>query len=113
VIAYVDESMRQSHGGLYLKALLWDAGRLGVDDLVLESRQEHNDQKDRQTIMWAQKAGWASADLRYGFARPRDEPLLWVADAMAGAVSADLAEESDSYLKALQPRQILVTEVDP
>lgn len=96
-----------------LKALLWDAKELGVKELVLESRQPHNDQKDRQSIVWAQKAGVAAAELRYGFARPREEPLLWAADAMAGAVSAAAAQETDRYILALPPGQVVVKDVEP
>ncbi len=65
---------------------LWDLlGQLqavGADTLVLESRQEHNDRKDRREILSAQQAGVAPKGLVYRHDRPREDPLLWVPDAL-------------------------------
>lgn len=85
---------------LCLNALLWDLWQGHVDGLVLESRQEHGDYRDRQTIAHAQRACRASPTLHYGFERPHEEPLLWLADAIAGAATASLVEGAD-YLKQL------------
>lgn len=78
---------------------------------MIESRQAHNDQLDRQSIVWAQKTGWAATDLHYRFARPREEPLLWAADAMAGAIAAQVAQEADHYLQEFLPGQVMVRDV--
>jgi hypothetical protein len=85
---------------LCLNMLLWDLWQGRVHDLVLESRQEHGDYRDRQTIAHAQRASLASPTLHYGFQRPHEEPLLWLPDAIAGAATASLAEGAD-YLKEL------------
>ena len=74
--------------GLAIDRLLWEMRTHGPAHLILESRQERNDQRDRRRIMAAQKAGKASVDLTYGFGRPDGEPLLWLADAVASAVLA-------------------------
>lgn len=85
---------------LCLNTLLWDLWQAGVDDLVLESRQVHADGADRRTILAAQRARRASPDLAYRFARAIEEPLLWLADALAGATSAHVADGAD-YLDRL------------
>lgn len=90
---------------LCLDRLLWDLhadDELGdVAELVLESRREHNDRKDRKIIAAAQRANRAPAGLRYLHAQPSAEPLLWLPDAAAGAVSAHVAGETSRYLEAL------------
>lgn len=83
---------------LCFKRLLWDLGQAGVGELVIESRREPNDRKDRQTIIWAQKAHIASQALDYRHGLPKEEPLLWFADALAGALRSDEVEGT-SYLE--------------
>lgn len=73
-----------------------------VQTAVFESRQEHNDRKDRREIMAAQRDGVASADLVYRHGRPKEEPLLWVADAIVGAVGLSVASH-DQELAQLLP----------
>ena len=85
---------------LCLNSMLWDLWHSDVDELVLETRQEHNDRVDRRTILAAQKAKRASPALAYRFDQPTTEPLLWFADALAGAASADAAD-GGSYLELL------------
>ena len=72
-----------------------------MDRLVFETRQEHNDAKDRRAILRAQKAQVAPNNLSYVFQAPEAEPLLWLADAAAGAVAAALCGQTDAYVKAL------------
>lgn len=56
--------------------------------------------KDRQTIIQAKQA---AESLIYRFERPDAEPLLWLPDAVAGAVSAAEAQER-RYLDLLRER---------
>jgi hypothetical protein len=104
---YVHEPLASRGDGrarsLCLNALLWDLWQRRVDELVVESRQEHGDYRDRQTIAFAQRARAASPILRYRFERPHHEPLLWLADAIAGAATASLADGAP-YLKHLGDR---------
>lgn len=85
---------------LCMNALIWDLWQAGVDSLVLESRQAHGDAADRRTILDAQRARRASPNLTYRFARAMDEPILWMADALAGAASAQVADGA-TYLDLL------------
>lgn len=98
---------------LCLNGLLWDLREHEVDRLVIESRQERNDAKDRQTIVRSLKAERAPADLTYVFARSSDEPLLWLADAMAGAILAHLGEGRTEYLDVLPSGQVKTLEIQP
>ena len=79
---------------------MWDLRELDVDELVIESRDERNDRKDRRLIIAAQKACTAPPGLTYRFSRPQAEPGLWLPDAIAGAVSASLANDAP-YLDLL------------
>ena len=72
---------------LCLEVVLWQLKVRGVPDLVIESRGDQ-DQDDRGTVIVSRRAGIADKELRYAFARPLEEPLLWLPDAIAGASSA-------------------------
>lgn len=98
---------------LLLNRALWDLAELGVAELVLESRQEHNDVRDRRIIAAAQRAGMASPELVYRHERPHSEPLLWLPDAAAGAVAAAVAGETSSYVEVLERGRLVVVEVGP
>jgi len=89
-----------------LRALLGGLRDADVLDLVIESRQAHNDHRDRHMIAEAQRRGDANRDLSYGHADPRQEPLLWLADALAGAVAADVRKRGN-YISSL-PEGLLV-----
>jgi hypothetical protein len=96
---------------LCMTRLLWDARALEVADLVIESRQERNDKKDRRTILRALQAQGASPNLHYRFERPKAEPLLWLPDAVAGATATQLTE-GGAYLDALGGL-VTITELAP
>ena len=69
-------------------------------DLLIESRQEVNDLKDRKVIAAAVVARQISADLNYAHSGPDQEPLLWLADALAGAGMAHIRGD-DRFLARL------------
>lgn len=73
---------------LCLERVLWELRPMRASHVVLESRQERNNHRDRSVIAAAQRAGKASAELRYDFDMPERDPLLWTADAVAGVVLA-------------------------
>ena len=73
---------------LCLNALLWDLWRQAdVDSVVIESRGDRDDRRDRSTIVAAQRSMRASPTIAYRFERPSVEPMLWWADALAGAAA--------------------------
>lgn len=77
----------------------------GVQTVVFESRQEHNDRRDRREIIAAQRDGVAAADLVYHHGRPKEEPLLWLADAIVGAVGLSVVT-GDHDLAELLPESM-------
>jgi hypothetical protein len=93
--------------------MLWDLGQSGIEDVVFESRGRHNDSKDARTIGQSKRAGGTSASLRYEFARPHAEPLLWIPDAVAGAVATHVAAERSDYFGSFPEGFVSVIEVDP
>ncbi len=94
-----------------LTALAGDLDREGVAELVLERRDEAGNRLDRQTFLDARHGG--IADLVYRFAAPEDEPLLWAADAVAGAVCAHVAGSTSRYYEALRPGVLVVRRTSP
>jgi len=74
----------------------------GVQELLIESRAARNDRHDRQTILAAQRMGAISDRLVYGFPRAADEPLLWLADFVVGAITADQARGDHNETSGLE-----------
>lgn len=71
-----------------MEALLVDMRALGGQRLVIECRELSQDERERRLIATAVQRGAAPADLSYGHCRAREEPLLWVSDAVAWAYGA-------------------------
>ena len=78
-----------------LRRLLWEFGERGVTDVVFESRDEPLNIRDRQVIAASQRASQSRQGLRYSFAWSKQEPLLWLPDALAGAVTAAAAGDPE------------------
>lgn len=99
-----------------LDRLLWDLATdpalAQVTGLVLESRQEHNDRKDRKIIAAAQRSHRAPDDLRCRHERPDAEPLRWFPTAVAGAVAAHVAGHTSRYRDQLAAT-VRIVDIDP
>lgn len=70
-----------------LSALAGHLAAAGVSELIIESRQEHQDQRDRRILHAGRDNGVVPPDLQWRFGRPKGEPLLWAADAIAGIIA--------------------------
>lgn len=77
-----------------LERLFYELGLLGVSKVWLESRTATPDRRDLRLLDYARDKGLVPGELKVGFARPRDEPMLWLPDAVAGAVTAANLGES-------------------
>jgi hypothetical protein len=73
-----------------------------VRDSVLESRGRVLDQRDAHRIEGLRVQGRADPELRYSF-DTKAQPLLWLADAVAGAATSDLTTGTQ-YLDRLKGR---------
>ena len=81
-----------------------------VGEMVFEARQERLNRRDRRTMVSIQRAGLGPG-LRYRFARPHEEPLLWMPDVLAGAFGPWLVMGDDSYVVRLPADLVAVHEV--
>ena len=73
-----------------------------VRDVVFESRGHVLDQRDAHRVEGTRTQGRADPDLRYAF-DTKAQPLLWIADAVAGAATSDLSTGT-RYLERLRDR---------
>ena len=71
-----------------LERLFYELGMMGVSDVWLEPRTATPDRRDLRLVDYARDKGLIPRGFKVGFARPRDEPMLWLPDAVAGAVTA-------------------------
>jgi hypothetical protein len=62
-----------------------------ASEVIIESREAHRDKYDHQVIVHARHRALLSRTVEVNFMAPRDEPLLWAADALAGATLACVA----------------------
>lgn len=85
-----------------LTALVGDLKAEGISELVIETRGEVPDRRDRRTLLHARDVGIAADSLTYRHGRKLEEPLLWAADAIAGAVALHLTGEDSRYFERLQ-----------
>ncbi|TAJ48554.1 MAG: hypothetical protein EPO52_10555 [Herbiconiux sp.] len=75
-----------------LEALYHHLVAMDVLDLTFESRSAPQDRNDRAHLVALQAQGLYSR-LRIAHARGGDEPLLWIADAVLGALNASASGE--------------------
>jgi hypothetical protein len=73
---------------LCMETLMPALEALGVSRVFIEARTPSLVTRDREQIANLVGKKLISKDLRVQIARPRDEPMLWVPDAVAGVVGA-------------------------
>lgn len=103
LVRYQNDRTRWSERGRAqaLKCLLWHAGQCEISRIVLESRGRAADAADKRTITQLQKSAFASPDLTFTF-KLALEPLLWIADILAGAATAAWGDGDTRYLERLE-----------
>jgi hypothetical protein len=69
-----------------LERLVFELGILDVSQVWLESRTQSLNDRDRRMFAALHAKHAMPAELHIDFASPAEEPMLWVADAVAGAV---------------------------
>jgi hypothetical protein len=85
--------------GTRVRQLGWELNQLGVTRVVLESRGVQ-DLADRRVLSGLQQAGWLPRSFAFTHGS-KAEPLLWMADAVAGAVAHDLSTTAAHYTDLL------------
>jgi hypothetical protein len=71
-----------------LEVLLWELAQQGVDEITIESRGAVRDHADRQVLTAYRRTGVMPGSTTVGFTGATGAPLLWVPDAVAGAVAS-------------------------
>jgi len=73
----------------------------GVDELLIESRGDRGDNRDRRVIVGTLQDLGEPGAFVYGW-RKKTEVLLWPADAVCGAVREYVLGENDTYYEELR-----------
>lgn len=88
-----------------LSASAGDLAQRGGAEPIIESRQDHQDQRDSRTLLACRSHGVVPRALQWRFGRPRSEPLLWPPDTLAGVLGrAPLGR--DRELREMLPEQL-------
>ena len=69
-----------------LEQIYYELDQMGINRVVMESRSKHQDAKDRGHIVALQGRGLFQ-NMRIEHKRGGDEPLLWIPDAVLGALN--------------------------
>ena len=102
------DNVRQERGRRQCMArLLWELGGAGVDQVWLDARKPAQNAKDVRLVDVLRIRGEIPDGLRVDFAYASAEPLVWVPDIVAGAVSA---ARGDGDVQYLAPLESLLTE---
>jgi hypothetical protein len=86
--APIDHRRQERARAICMERLLYELDRAGVRKVFLESRHEALNKRDIRLVDVLRIRGSISDAIMVSFARPRQEPMLWVSDAVAGAVSS-------------------------
>ena len=90
----VDRQKQERARRCVLERLLYELDLLGVTQVWLESRAPSQDRRDRRLVDSARGKGLISREREVDFAQPLQEAMLWLPDAVAGAVTAANLGES-------------------
>lgn len=94
--APIDSRRQERARAQCLERLLYELEQLGVSEVWLETRHFALNERDLKLVEALRGKRSVGSGIRVAFARPTDEPMLWVPDAVAGAVNAAHSEEDDS-----------------
>lgn len=107
IITHRSEISRKTerHRRKCLEQLYFELSEMGVRQTILESRQDAQNRRDVEHIVALQGQG-QSPGIRLRHMRGGDDPLLWIPDAVLGALnSAHLGDEE--YWEKLQDKVVL------
>ncbi len=89
-----------------LEQLLHEVADLGCEELTLESRGAADDRRDRQLLDRLRRNGRLGTGLVMSHAAGPADSVLWIADALCGAVTQERIGEPQ-YLKEIESRVTL------
>lgn len=104
-VVVVRSCLRQERGErrrrLCLEQLCYELDQMGVHQMILESRGRADDRRDLLALQGFRAQQVVSSSLRMYHEAGPVEPMLWVPDAVCGAVVADRTGTPD-YLKKVE-----------
>ena len=83
----LDARRQERARAICTERLLYELDGLGVAQVWLEARHPALNERDLRLVKALRGKRSISSSIRVEFARPKDEPMLWVPDAVAGAVN--------------------------
>lgn len=86
----LDAQKQERARRICMESMLMELDRRGVRQVWIESRKQAQDRRDVKMLDAVRSKGFLRAELRLEFARPQVEPMLWIPDAVAGALGAAL-----------------------
>ena len=104
----VEKSKQERARGCCLERLLFEMQQLEVSQVWLEARTESLNRRDRRLVEALRGRRMITSALRVDIGYPLAEPMLWLPDAVAGAVTAARRGEA-RWLAAIEQ---LVTIID-
>ncbi|MFG2056642.1 hypothetical protein ACGFI9_21730 [Micromonospora sp. NPDC048930] len=99
--AGMDNARQERARRLCMEQLLWQVGQGGVRQVYIEARTESLNAKDRQAITYLKDRRIIPGGIKADFRRPhgpQGDPLLWLPDIVAGAVSSAHGSETQAHL---------------
>ncbi|MFB4288031.1 hypothetical protein ACBI99_10365 [Nonomuraea sp. ATR24] len=93
-----------------MEHLLWELGGHHVADVVFERRHSELDLRDHELVAVLQGRHSMPPRLRLSWSDPSAEPLLWLPDIVAGALSR--AERGDHRFWSQVDAELLVRRID-
>jgi hypothetical protein len=82
--------------------LLWELSGAGVGQVWFDTRRPAQNVKDIKLVHGLRSRRWIEKELRVEFVSAAAEPLVWLPDIVAGAVSAARGEGDEQYLRPLE-----------
>lgn len=86
--APVNERRQERARRICMERLYFELHSREVDTVWVESRHESLNRRDREMVDALRGKGVIGESMRVEFALPKQEPMLWIPDAVAGAVGA-------------------------
>ncbi len=109
VVRYPIQARRAEKGRVeVLTNLASDLASEGVDNMVIEARDQALNRKDHQTLIDARHAGLIPDTMSWTHQPKRSDPLLWAADAIAGVVGSHFAGVESRWYVALRTELLRV-----
>ena len=107
VAAPVDLRRQERARALCLERLAWELDSDGVELLTLEARPPNLMRRDRQLVDVLRTRQALPTGLRVQHGFPSEEPMLWIADQVLGALGESLAGGDGRWFEQLRSSTVL------